>query len=68
MYLKGHVGTDKTKYLSSTNCTGVQLANYLGQLAHFHFKGGDRHNEQPHQKSGQLNKNLIFGDFLNSLA
>ena len=24
-------------------------------------EGGNRHNEQPHQKSGQLNKNLIFG-------
>ena len=28
----------------------------------------DRDNEQIHQKSGQFNKNVIFGDFLNSWA
>ena len=64
MYLKSHVGTSpqKTKYLSSSNCTGVQPANNCRQLANFHFWRGDRHNEQPQQKSEQLKKNLIFGE------
>ena len=59
--------TDKTKYLSSSNCTGIQLANKCRQLANFHFEDGDRHNEQQHKKSEQLNKNLIFGEFFNFL-
>ena len=50
--------------LSST-FTGVQPASYCTQLANYHFEDGYKHNERPHQKLGQLNKNLIFGECLN---
>ena len=49
---------------SSSMFTGVQPASYCTQLANFNFEGGYKHNEQPHQKLGQLNKNLIFGECL----
>ena len=45
--------------------TGVQPASYCTQFASVHFEGGYKNNEQPHQKLGQLNKNLIFGKCLN---
>ena len=49
---------------SSSMFTGVQPAIYCTQLANFHFEGGYKHNDGPHQKLGQFNKNPFFGECL----
>ena len=47
---------------SSPMFKGVQPASYCTQLANY-FEGGYKHNKRPHQKLGQLYKNLIFGEW-----